>query len=78
MLRGLFAGMLGVMVSLVGQFDVNNKLRMVPDFLRGDLMDGFALLPVIIGLFAVSQMFEEAEVGMKQTKFEAQGEQKAK
>lgn len=78
MLRGLFAGMLGVMVSLVGQFDVNNKLRMVPEFLRGDLMDGFALLPVIIGLFAVSQMFEEAEVGMKQAKFEAQGEQKEK
>lgn len=78
MLRGLFAGMLGVMVSLIGQFDVNNKLRMVPDFLRGDLMDGFALLPVIIGLFAVSQMFEEAELGMKKAKYDGQGEQREK
>ena len=78
MLRGLFAGMLGVMVSLIGQFDVNNKLRMVPDFLKGDLMDGFALLPVIIGLFAVSQMFEEAELGMKKAKYDGQGEQKEK
>ena len=78
MLRGLFAGMLGVMVSLIGQFDVNNKLRMVPEFLKGDLMDGFALLPVIIGLFAVSQMFEEAELGMKKAKYDGQGEQKEK
>ena len=78
MLRGLFAGMLGVMVSLIGQFDVNNKLRMVPEFLQGDLMDGFALLPVIIGLFAVSQMFEEAELGMKKAKYDGQGEQKEK
>lgn len=76
MLRGLFAGMLGVMVSLIGQFDVNNTLRMVPEFLKGDLMDGFALLPVIIGLFAVSQMFEEAELGMKKAKYDGQGEQK--
>lgn len=78
MLRALFAGMLGVMVSLIGQFDVNNKLRMVPEFLKGDLMDGFALLPVIIGLFAVSQMFEEAELGMKKAKYDGQGEQKEK
>lgn len=78
MLRGLFAGMLGVMVSLIGQFDVNNTLRMVPEFLKGDLMDGFALLPVIIGLFAVSQMFEEAELGMKKAKYDGQGEQKEK
>ncbi len=78
MLRGLFAGMLGVLVSLVGQFGVNNKLRMVPDFLRGDLMDGFSLLPVIIGLFAIAQMFEEAELGMKQAKFEEQGAQTEK
>ena len=78
MLRGLFAGMLGVMVSLIGQFDVNNKLRMVPEFLKGDLMDGLALLPVIIGLFAVSQMFEEAELGMKKAKYDGQGEQKEK
>lgn len=78
MLRGLFAGMLGVMVALIGQFDVNNKLRMVPDFMKGDLMDGFSLLPVIIGLFAVSQMFEEAERGMKKAKYDGQGEQKEK
>lgn len=65
MLVGVFMGFLGVLVALMGTFDDNNKLRLVPDFLSSPLIYGFALLPVLIGLFALGQMFEEAESGMK-------------
>ena len=65
MIKGIFAGFLGTFVSLIGQFPDNNMVRMVPDFLRVELRSGFQLLPVLIGLFALSQIFEEAEDGMK-------------
>lgn len=65
MIRGIFAGFLGVLVALIGAFGDNNKLRMVPDIFKIDLMGGFELLPVLIGLFAISQMFEQAEIGMR-------------
>lgn len=65
MLVGIFMGFLGVLVSLMGTFDDNNKLRLVPHALRKPLIYGFALLPVLIGLFALGQMFEEAEKGMQ-------------
>lgn len=38
---------------------------MVPTALKSSLSDGFQLLPVLIGLFAISQIFEEAEEGMR-------------
>ncbi len=44
---------------------MNNKLRMVPSFLKMELRSGFQLLPVLIGLFAIAQMFQEAEKGMR-------------
>ena len=65
MLRGIFAGFFGVLISLMGMFSVNNAYRMVPDFMRSKMQDGFQLLPVLIGLFAISQIFEEAEEGMR-------------
>lgn len=65
MLRGVFSGFLGVLVSLIGMFSVNNSYRMVPLSLKPYLSDGFQLLPVLIGLFAISQIFEEAEEGMR-------------
>ncbi len=65
MLRGVFAGMLGVLVSLVGMFSVNNSYRMTPSIWKASLQTGFQLLPVLIGLFAISQIFEEAETGMR-------------
>ncbi|MDY6305736.1 MAG: tripartite tricarboxylate transporter permease [Oribacterium sp.] len=64
MLRGVFSGFLGVLVALIGMFSVNNSFRMVPKALEPYLSDGFQLLPVLIGLFAISQIFEEAEEGM--------------
>lgn len=65
MLRGVFCGFLGVLVSLIGMFSVNNNYRMVPASLKAYMQDGFQLLPVLIGLFAISQIFEEAEEGMR-------------
>lgn len=70
MTKGIFAGFLGVLVSLIGVFPDNQKIRMVPSMFSMSLRDGFQLLPVLIGLFAFSQMFEEAEMGMKQTLLE--------
>lgn len=65
MLRGVFAGFFGVLVSLAGMFSVNNGYRLVPSFLESKMQDGFQLLPVLIGLFAIAQIFEEAEEGMR-------------
>ena len=65
MLRGIFAGFLGVLVSLMGMFSVNNAYRMVPDIMKSKMQDGFQLLPVLIGLFAIGQIFQEAEEGMR-------------
>ncbi|MBF7096632.1 tripartite tricarboxylate transporter permease [Alkalibacter mobilis] len=64
MSRGIFAGFLGVLTALVGTFNDNNMIRLVPEFLRVELIYGFSLLPVLIGLFAISQVFEEAEACM--------------
>lgn len=67
MTKGIFSGFLGVFISLIGVFNDNQKLRMVPEMFSMDLRDGFQLLPVLIGLFAFSQLLEESELGMKQT-----------
>ena len=65
MTKGVFAGFLGVLLSLVGELSMNNRMRMVPDFLKDELRSGFQLLPLLIGLFAIAQMFQEAEKGMQ-------------
>jgi putative tricarboxylic transport membrane protein len=65
MTKGIFAGFLGVLTALIGTFADNQKIRLVPEVFKMDLYNGFDLLPVLIGLFAISQMFEEAELGMK-------------
>ncbi len=65
MLRGIFAGFGGVLLALCGMFSVNNAYRMVPAALKAKMQDGFQLLPVLIGLFAIAQIFEEAEEGMR-------------
>lgn len=65
MTKGIFSGFLGILLSLVGELSMNNKMRMVPDFLRTELRSGFQLLPLLIGLFAIAQMFQEAEKGMR-------------
>jgi len=64
MLRGIWVGMLGVLISMMNMFSVNNTYRMVPNFFKSEMQSGFQLLPVLIGLFAFTQMFEECEIGM--------------
>ncbi len=66
MIKGIFAGFAGVLISLIGQFADNNTMRMVPKLFRVDLRMGFQLLPVLIGLFALVQIFQEAETGIKE------------
>lgn len=65
MTKGVFSGFLGVMLSIVGELSMNNRMRMVPDLLKNELRSGFQLLPLLIGLFAIAQMFQEAENGMQ-------------
>lgn len=69
MTKGVFAGFLGVLVTLAGRFFDNQQLRLVPSFLTVQLGSGFQLLPVLVGLFALSQIFEEAEAGMKKNPY---------
>jgi len=70
LLVGIFSGFLGVFISLIGQFGDNNRLRLVPPGLEDELIYGFTLLPVLIGLFAISQILKEAEEGMKRQDFQ--------
>lgn len=67
MTKGIFTGFLGVFVSLMGVFPDNQMVRLVPSIFKMELRDGFQLLPVLIGLFAFSQLFEESESGMSQS-----------
>lgn len=55
--RGLLAGALGVLASLPGTAP-NAELRLT--FGWPEMNNGFELLPVLIGLFAVSQVLREA------------------
>lgn len=65
MLRGIWIGMLGVLVAMMNQFPVNNTYRMVPDFLKSEMQSGFQLFPLLIGLFAMAEMFQQCEGGMR-------------
>lgn len=68
MLLGVFSGVLGVFFSLVGTYSVSNggngHMRLIPPGLEYWLQDGFSLLPVLIGLFGLTAILEEAERGM--------------
>ncbi len=67
LLLGIFSGFLGIFISLIGQYDVsdggNGKMRIVPS--DWDIMEtGFSLLPVLIGLFGLAAILEQAEIGV--------------
>ncbi|CAD7052496.1 Tricarboxylate transporter family protein [Pseudorhizobium halotolerans] len=71
LLLGIFSGFLGIFVSLVGVYDVtdggNGHFRLIPPGTEYWLEGGFSLLPVLIALFGVSAILEEAETGMPQS-----------
>jgi len=55
--RGLLSGMLGILVAFPGASPATGEIRWT--FGLHALDDGFKLLPVLIGLFAVSQIVHE-------------------
>lgn len=80
MLMGIFSGFVGVLISLMGNFAYNGMNRMIPTsgILKLKMRNGFALLPVMIGLFALMQIFQEAEKGMKENDFKTNLDNKAR
>jgi len=70
MLMGLFSGLIGIWLSLIGTYDVsyggNGDTRLMYAFMEPYLSEGFSLLPVLIGLFGVATILEEAEKGVRE------------
>ncbi len=68
LLVGIFSGVLGIWVSLIGVYSMstggNGELRIIPEFLSPYLENGFSLLPLLIGLFGLGVIFNEAEKGV--------------
>ncbi|NDW02392.1 tripartite tricarboxylate transporter permease [Salipiger sp. PrR002] len=68
MLLGIFSGVLGIFISLIGTYDIsrggNGELRLVPPGTEYWLESGFSLLPVLIGLFGLAAILEQAEIGV--------------
>lgn len=68
MLIGIFSGFLGIFISLIGTYDIssggNGKHRLIPSGLEYWLDSGFSLLPVLIGIFGLSAILQQAEAGM--------------
>lgn len=57
LLTGAFSGSLGVLASLPGVNPATGELRLTMGF--SEMNDGLRLLPVLIGLFAVSQLGDD-------------------
>lgn len=57
LMAGLFSGSLGLLMAMPGMHPANGKTRLT--FGLSELADGFRLLPVLIGLFAVSQLLKD-------------------
>lgn len=68
LLKGLAAGVFGLMIACVGLDPMTGFPRFT--FGKVQLFDGFAFIPVMIGLFAVSQALTNLEEGMKKRKIE--------
>jgi len=59
MLKGLFAAALGMLLATIGA----DPMLMIPRFTFGidELFDGLAYIPMLIGLFAIAEMFAQSE-----------------
>ena len=68
MLLGIFSGFLGIFISLIGVYDIsdggNGEIRLVPPGTEYWLEGGFSLLPVLIGLFGLAAILDQAELGV--------------
>ncbi|OCX62249.1 hypothetical protein BFP70_14335 [Thioclava sp. SK-1] len=67
LLLGIFSGFLGIFISLIGTYDVtkggNGEWRLIPPGTEYWLESGFSLLPVLIGLFGLAAILDEAQTG---------------
>ena len=59
MLKGLIAGVAGLLVATIGEDDINGVARL--NFGIETLESGFQFLPVLIGLFAFSQLLNDVK-----------------
>ncbi len=59
LLKGIIAGALGLLVSAIGEDEVNGVARFT--FGNDNLRQGFAFLPVLVGLFAFSQLLSDVQ-----------------
>jgi putative tricarboxylic transport membrane protein len=59
MLKGLIAGVVGLLVATIGEDDINGVARL--NFGSEILESGFQFLPVLIGLFAFSQLLSDVK-----------------
>ena len=57
LIKGIIAGLLGLLVATIGEDEVNGVARF--DFGIDALKQGFAFLPVLVGLFAFSQLLSD-------------------
>ena len=64
-LLGVLSGVLGVWVSLVGNYQItdggNGSPRLIFEFMEPYLGSGFSLLPVLVGIFGLAGVFLETE-----------------
>jgi putative tricarboxylic transport membrane protein len=59
MVKGLIAGALGLLAATIGEDEVNGVARFT--FGSDELKQGFAFLPVLVGLFAFSQLLSDVQ-----------------
>lgn len=69
LLVGIFSGLLGIWVSLFGVYDTtyggNGELRIITEGMAYYLENGFSLLPLLVGLFGLSEVLVAAEQGAR-------------
>ncbi len=59
LLKGIIAGTLGLLVAAIGEDEVNGVARFT--FGSDAIRQGFAFLPVLVGLFAFSQLLSDVQ-----------------
>ena len=59
LLKGIIAGLLGLLVAAMGEDEINGVARFT--FGYDELRQGFAFLPVLVGLFAFSQLLSDVK-----------------
>ena len=62
-LKNLIGGTIGVFIACVGMDEISGFGRY--DFGITHLMDGISFIPVMIGLFAATEVFRQADIGIR-------------